>query len=87
MVPGTTACVRCSDLARRDADPRWPWLLQQLTRLTIAPEPTLLAWASVTAAVQALAFLSGEGAETLGHTLELGAGQHTLRLQIGRAHV
>ncbi|GAB2575050.1 hypothetical protein [Microlunatus antarcticus] len=86
VVPGTTSCVRCADLARRDADPRWPWLLEQLTRLRMRPAPTLLAWAAVTAAVQALAFVAGEGAETLGRTLELGAGQHTLRLRPWPVH-
>ena len=86
VVPGTTSCVRCADLARRDADPRWPWLLGQLVRLRIAPSPVLASWAAVTAAVQALALVAGEGAETLGHTLELGAGQHTLRLRPWPAH-
>lgn len=86
VVPGTTSCVRCADFARRDADPRWPWLLEQLTRLRVEPEPTLLTWAAVTAAVQALAFVGGEGAETLGRTLELGAGQHTLRLRPWPVH-
>ena len=86
VVPRSTSCVRCTDLARRDADPRWPRLLTQLTRLRIAPSPTLLAWAPVTAAVQALAFVGGEGAETLGHTLELGAGHHTLRLRPWPVH-
>jgi len=86
VVPGTTSCVRCADLTRRDADPRWPWLLEQLTRLRIEPSPTLLAWAAVTAAVQTLAFLDGGRAETLGHTLELGAEQHTLRLRGWSVH-
>lgn len=86
VVPGTTSCVRCADLARRDADPRWPWLLEQLTRLRIEPAPTLLAWAAVTAAVQALAFVGGSGAETLGRTLELGTDQHTLRLRSWPVH-
>ena len=86
VVPGTTSCVRCADLARRDADPRWPWLLEQLTRLRIEPAPTLLAWAAVTAAVQALAFVGGSRAETFGHTLELGADQHTMRLRAWPVH-
>jgi bacteriocin biosynthesis cyclodehydratase domain-containing protein len=86
VVPGTTSCVRCADLARRDADPRWPWLLEQLTRLRIEPAPTLLAWAAVTAAVQALAFVGGTGAETVGHTLELGTEQHTMRLRASAVH-
>ncbi len=86
VVPGRTSCVRCADLARRDADPRWPWLLEQLTRLRIEPAPSLLAWAGVTAAVQSLAFLAGGGAETLGHTLELDAEQHTMRLRAWPVH-
>jgi bacteriocin biosynthesis cyclodehydratase domain-containing protein len=86
VVPGATSCVRCADLARRDADPRWPWLLEQLTRVQIEPAPTLAAWAAVTAAVQALAFVGGADAETLGHTLELGSEQHTLRLRAWPVH-
>ena len=86
VVPGATSCVRCADLGRRDADPRWPWLLEQLTRLRVEPVPTLLAWAAVTAAVQALAFVGGGRAETLDHTLELGSGEHALRLRAWPAH-
>lgn len=86
VVPGETSCVRCADLARRDADPRWPWLLEQLTRLRLEPAPSLLAWAAVTAAVQALAFLGGATAETLGHTLELDTDEHTMRLRSWTTH-
>lgn len=86
VLPGTTSCVRCTDLARRDADPRWPWLLEQLVRLRIEPDPTLLAWAAVTAAVQALAFVGGRAAETLGQTVELGTDDHTLRLRSWAVH-
>ena len=86
VVPGTTSCARCADLARRDADPRWPWLLEQLTRTVLAPDPALLAWAAVTATVQALAYVEGGRAETLGHTLELGRPEHTLRLRAWPVH-
>lgn len=86
VVPGSTSCVRCADLARRDADARWPWLLEQLVRLPVRPEPTLLAWAAVTAAVQTLAYVGGNAAETLGHTLELGTDRHTLRLRPWPVH-
>lgn len=86
VVPGATSCVRCADLARRDADPRWPWLLDQLVRLRIDPVPTLLAWAAVTATVQALAFVGGGEAETVGQTLELGTEQHTMRLRAWAPH-
>lgn len=86
VVPGTTSCVRCADLARRDADPRWPWLLEQLVRLRLEPAPSLLSWAAVTATVQALAFVGGGNAETLGQTLELGTEQHTMRLRAWPVH-
>ena len=86
VVPGATSCVRCADLGRRDADPRWPWLLEQLTRLRGAPAPTRLAWAAGAAAVQALAFVGGGRAETLDHTLELGGVEHALRLRAWPAH-
>jgi hypothetical protein len=86
VVPGTTSCVRCADLTRRDTDGRWPWLLEQLTRLRMEPAPSLLAWAAVTAAVQSLAFLGGGVAETLGHTLELGTDHHTMRLRAWTVH-
>ena len=74
VVPGRTGCLRCGDLHRRDADPRWPRLAAQLT----AGEPpasgatvTCLLTAGV-AAVQVLAFLDGAAApSTLDATLEL----------------
>jgi hypothetical protein len=73
VVPGVTSCLRCADLHRRDADPRWPVLAAQLT----AHEPpasgatlTCLLTA-VTAAMQVLAYLDGAGAPvTLGATVE-----------------
>ena len=74
VVPGVTSCLRCADLHRRDADPRWPTLAAQLT----AGDPpasgstvTCLLTA-VTAALQVLAFLDGTGSPaTLGATVEL----------------
>jgi bacteriocin biosynthesis cyclodehydratase domain-containing protein len=74
VVPGSTGCLRCADLHRRDADPRWPLLAAQLA----AHEPpagggavTCLLTAA-TAAVQVLAWLDGTGAPvTLDATLEL----------------
>lgn len=74
VVPGGTSCLRCADLRRRDADPRWPALAAQLT--ADAPPSggatvTCLATA-VTAAAQVLALLDGADAPaTLGATVEL----------------
>jgi hypothetical protein len=74
VVPGATGCLRCADLHRRDADPRWPALAAQLTAVEAPPggaTVTCLATA-VTAAVQVLALLDGAGAPaTLGTTVEL----------------
>jgi hypothetical protein len=74
VVPGATGCLRCADLRRRDADPRWPAMAAQLTAAVAPPggaTVTCLATA-VTAAVQVLALLDGSGAPaTLGTTVEL----------------
>ena len=74
VVPGATGCLRCADLHRRDADPRWPALAAQLTAGEAPPggaTVTCLATA-VTAAVQVLVMLDGVGAPaTLGTTVEL----------------
>ena len=86
VVPGRSSCLRCADLTRRDADPQWPWLLAQLTRLHLEPAPSLLAWASAYAATQALAFLSGGEPECLGHTVELGTRDHAVRLRAWPLH-
>ncbi|WP_448627101.1 ThiF family adenylyltransferase [Geodermatophilus sp. URMC 64] len=74
VVPGVTSCLRCADLHRRDADPRWPQLAAQLT----AGDPpaggaavTCLLTAA-TAAMQVLAFLDGTGSPAaLEGTVEL----------------
>ena len=39
--PGSTACSRCLDLARTDADASWPALASQLWRRTAPPLPRL----------------------------------------------
>ena len=76
VLPGRTSCVRCADLTRRDADPEWPMVLAQLSRLRL-PVPDLLSgWAASTAATQALAFLDGTVPEAAGATLELTADRH-----------
>jgi hypothetical protein len=73
VIPGRTSCVRCADLTRTSADPKWPRVLSQLSRLRL-PAPDLLAgWAASVAATQALAFLRGRVPEAAGATLELTA--------------
>jgi hypothetical protein len=71
VLAGQTSCLSCADLARSDADPQWPVVLSQLSRLRIESPPVMLAWAASVAAAQALAYLYGELPESAGATLEL----------------
>jgi bacteriocin biosynthesis cyclodehydratase domain-containing protein len=74
VVPGRTGCLRCADLHRRDADPRWPDLAAQLTADDPPPGGATVTCllTAVVAAVQALAYLDGGDAPTvLDATLEI----------------
>jgi hypothetical protein len=74
VVPGASSCLRCADLHRRDADPRWPALAAQLTAGSEVPGGATVTCltTAVVAAVQALAYLDGRAAPVaLGATLEL----------------
>ncbi len=58
--PGSSACLRCLDLHRRDRDPEWPRLVPQLPGVAQdAEETALAALASSLATAQALAHLDG----------------------------
>ncbi|SDE23893.1 ThiF family protein [Blastococcus fimeti] len=74
VVPGITSCLRCADLHRRDADPRWPQLAAQLTAAEAPPSGATVTCllTAATAAVQVLAYLDGSAAPAaLDATLEL----------------
>ena len=71
VLPGRTACVRCTDLHRSDRDPGWPALLAQLTASQPAPETVLAAQLAALAAAQVLHRLAGGEPATLGHTIEV----------------
>jgi hypothetical protein len=86
VVSGQTSCVRCTDLSRSDADPQWPAVLRQLSRMQIDTPPALLAWAASVAAAQTLAFLHGELPESAGSTLELSWPDLVTRLRRWPAH-
>jgi hypothetical protein len=64
VVPGSTSCLRCGDLHRRDADPQWPAFAAQLTAGEAPPSGATVTCllTAVTAAVQVLAFLDGGSA-------------------------
>jgi hypothetical protein len=86
VLAGQTSCVRCADLARSDADPHWPAVLRQLSRVRIATPAALRAWAASTAAAQVLAFLHGELPESAGATLEISWPSFITRLRHWAAH-
>lgn len=72
VLPGVTACARCADLHRSDADPAWPALAAQLRELVEAPqETTLTAAAAALAAAQVLAHLDGLRPAAAGALLEV----------------
>jgi hypothetical protein len=74
VVPGVTSCLRCADLHRRDADPRWPQLAAQLTAVEPPPSGATVTCllTAATAAVQVLAYLDGTAAPAaVDATLEL----------------
>lgn len=77
VVPGRTGCLRCGDLHRRDADPRWPDLAAQLTADDPPPSGATVTCllTAVVAAVQALAYIDGgEAPAVLDATLEIHPG-------------
>jgi hypothetical protein len=86
VLAGKTSCLRCTDLARSAADPQWPAVLRQLSRVRLNSPPALLAWAAAVAAAQALAFLCGELPESAGATLELGWPDYVTQLRRWAAH-
>lgn len=86
VVPGQTACLRCTDVARRDADPAWPRLLPQLARARARVAPVLASWAGGVATAQALAFLHGSVPETYGATIDLSASDYLTRRRSWAMH-
>jgi hypothetical protein len=89
VVPGITSCLRCADLHRRDADPRWPALAAQLTAVEPPPSGATVTCllTAATAALQVLAYLDGTGAPgTLGATIELRPPDHAPRLRRWPTH-
>lgn len=86
VVPGATACLRCTDLFRRDRDPAWPTLLNQLVRLRACPPPVVTSWAAATAVAQVFSFLNGGRPESCGATVELSGRDHRVRWRPWPAH-
>ena len=86
VLPGRTACVRCTDLTRRDVDPAWPVLLDQLVRLHRPAHPVATAWGAAVAAAHVLAHLGGVLPESAGATLDLDEADHLVRWRAWPPH-
>jgi bacteriocin biosynthesis cyclodehydratase domain-containing protein len=76
VVPGRSACLRCVNLRKADADPQWPQVLAQATFTRVQPEAcdtVLAAMAAALACAQALALIDrGPGLPvTVNGTLEV----------------
>lgn len=73
VLPGTSSCLRCAELHRRDRDPAWPALAVQLasrpSRRAISEVSLCVATVGV-AVAQALSYLDRERPATLDATLE-----------------
>lgn len=86
VVPGHGACLRCLDLARRDADPRWPTVLGQLAGIRCRVSESVTTWAATTAVTHTVAWLRTGAATTLGGTLDLSPDDYHPRLRRWAAH-
>lgn len=69
--PARTACLRCLDLLRTDADPKWPLLLAQLCRTPITPAPVLLEWLAGEVVAEVCRWQADRLPELAGRTFEL----------------
>lgn len=65
VVPGASACLRCVDLTRRDADDAWPLIAAQLPQQPSPPRVVRLELAAAAAAVRAV------DAHLMGHPTRL----------------
>ena len=75
--PGRSACLRCVDLRKADADPAWPKIVAQATFARVRPQAcdtVLAAMAAALACAQALALIdrpASFGPATVNGTLEV----------------
>ncbi|UQX89732.1 ThiF family adenylyltransferase [Jatrophihabitans telluris] len=73
VVPGSSSCLNCADLHRRDRDPGWPLLAVQLTANAgrrISSDVALCVATAGVVAQEVLSFLDSGGAATMNGTLE-----------------
>jgi len=88
VVPGSTGCLLCLDLHRRDRDPAWPVIAIQLGRgaLASACDVTLATLVAAQAAMQVLAYLDGTETIVRDATLETSVRSGTTRRRSWSPH-
>lgn len=86
--PGSTCCLRCLDLHRRDRDPEWPRVVPQLaSRAAAAEDPVLSGLAVALAVAQGLTALDRRtDPACLGATLEIALPDGTTVVRDWPAH-
>ena len=78
VLPGTTGCLRCADLRRRDADPAWPAVASQLVDL---PAAAALDAVVRTEALCAATRLAAGVGDLPGRRLVRGGGRDEVRIE------
>jgi hypothetical protein len=72
VIPGVTACVRCTDLVQAASDDAWPVIACALAQSPAPASPTLSAWAAALAVAHTSTFLRGGDPESMRGTIEIG---------------
>lgn len=86
VIPGRTACLSCHDLVRRNADPHWPAMLTQLTRIRSDISGVAASWVAAYTVGQILAFLRQQPPELAGGTADLLVPDFVVRRREWRPH-
>jgi hypothetical protein len=87
VVPGITACVRCVDAHRAEADPRRSMLIEQCGRdspILEPRDPALMALAVAWAVRDLVSFVDGDEPATWSATVSVGAGPEPVRSRFAR---
>ncbi|MDF5755537.1 thiamine biosynthesis protein ThiF [Spongiactinospora sp. TRM90649] len=74
VVPGSTACLRCMELTRRDRDPEWPTVSARLGGYPageVACDTVTSAWVAAAAAAQALMWIDDTRSNVMNGTLDV----------------
>lgn len=86
VVPGQTACLRCTDLSIASQEPLWPQRLAQRSRTPADLSPTAISWVSSTVAYAVRGWLAFRESDSLGLSLEMDINDGLLRTRRSVLH-